>query len=78
MESNGLNWNAVSQCHDGSQGANLQIAAEAEQNRIIGYPRFVPTIVYNEQFDQTLQDQSLRNFAGVVCSQLGGGVGPCA
>uniref|UniRef100_A0A336MUT8 CSON007080 protein n=1 Tax=Culicoides sonorensis TaxID=179676 RepID=A0A336MUT8_CULSO len=78
VESNGLDWDTVSQCHDSDLGAQLQLAAEAEQNRIIGYPKFVPTIVYNEQFDQELQDQSLRNFPGVLCSQLGASAAPCA
>lgn len=31
---------------------------------------FVPTITYDDVFSQELQDQSLTNFAGVVCSQV--------
>lgn len=31
---------------------------------------FVPTIVYNDVFDQNLQDTSLTDFAGVACALL--------
>ncbi|KAJ8956509.1 hypothetical protein NQ318_019227, partial [Aromia moschata] len=31
---------------------------------------FVPTIVYDGVFDQTSQDQSLRDFVAVVCSKI--------
>jgi interferon gamma-inducible protein 30 len=77
VESYGINWSVVSQCHDTDLGKQLQLAAEAEQNRIIGYPKFVPTIVYDERFDQNLQDQSLKNFLGVVCAFIGNGIQAC-
>lgn len=31
---------------------------------------FVPTIVYDDVFNQNLQDNSLTDFAGVACAQL--------
>ncbi|XP_063709776.1 GILT-like protein 1 [Culicoides brevitarsis] len=79
VDEHGLDWAAVEQCYATEVGAELQIGAENEQKRILpnGYPSFVPTIVYNEQYDKGLQDASLKNFAGVMCSLLGPGVGPC-
>lgn len=46
--------------------ANLGDQTHAVQPTIT----FVPTIIYNDVFDQTLQDSSLTDFAGVVCGQL--------
>lgn len=37
---------------------------------------FVPTIIYDDVFDQTLQDTSLTDFAGVACGRFNSSSAP--
>ncbi|GJQ82855.1 hypothetical protein Trydic_g2594 [Trypoxylus dichotomus] len=63
----GLNWsNDVNSCYESHLGTLLQLHAERQTN--VYQPDFVPTIVYNKKFNQELQDASLKDFKGVVCS----------
>lgn len=72
VEAAGLNWEQVQGCHGSDEGLNLQLAAEDEQKRILpgGYPSFVPTIVANDQYSQTLQNALLREFKNTVCQLI--------
>lgn len=67
-ESVGVSWATVDDCAEGELGFALQVEALAATELIS--PAFVPTIVYNEVFDQTLQDSSLTDFAGTVAGLL--------
>ncbi|XP_053679765.1 GILT-like protein 1 [Anopheles nili] len=70
----GVNLNAAEACVQGAQGTELQLEAERRTQQIA--PAFIPTIVFNGQFDQALQDRSLTDFAGIVCELAGlSGVG---
>ncbi|XP_025835054.1 GILT-like protein 1 [Agrilus planipennis] len=61
-----VEWHAVEDCLKSDQGKNLQLQAEKETMEIS--PSFIPTIVYNGVFNQTLQDRSLYNFKKTACS----------
>ncbi|KAI4463621.1 gamma-interferon inducible lysosomal thiol reductase gilt [Holotrichia oblita] len=65
----GLNWDIdVKQCYESQLGTLLQLNAG---NHTRTYqPDFIPTIVYNNIFDQELQDESLHNFKGVACALI--------
>ncbi|XP_055852532.1 GILT-like protein 1 [Episyrphus balteatus] len=58
----------IKECMNTELGTLLQL--EAEKITQLYAPSFVPTIIYDGKFDQQLQDNSLTNFKGVVCSLL--------
>lgn len=58
----------VEECVNTDLGTILQLEAERITQQYS--PSFVPTIIYDGIFDQQLQDSSLTNFKGVVCSLL--------
>lgn len=61
----------VHQCLRGGLATQLQLEAERITHRIARpYPSFVPTIVYNNVFDQVLQDRTIADFRGVLCDLL--------
>jgi len=67
----GVNFGVVSQCFNGVLGKQLQMGAEKATHEIAyPYPSFVPTIVYNRRFEQSLQNRSLNDFTGVVCELI--------
>lgn len=71
VTANGMVWPEVKFCHDNRLGYDLQIAAENEQNRVLGYPSFVPTIVVNEQADSGLSNRLYTNFKVTFCELIG-------
>lgn len=62
----GLNWEYVTRCYKSEMGQELQLQAEQDTAKVA--PKFVPTIVYNGEFNQLAQDDSLVDFKGVVCT----------
>lgn len=66
-------YDAVANCVNSVEGERLQLVAE-QKTQAIAHPNamlnFVPTIVYNQQFDQEKQNRSLRNFRSTVCDEL--------
>jgi len=73
----GLSWPEVKFCHDSRLGYSLQIAHENEQNRVLGYPGFVPTIVVNENYDSALQNRLLNDFKNTICELIGNQAETC-
>lgn len=69
----GIAFDGIQECAYGTDGDKLQLAAE-RKTQDIAYPRqmlkFVPTIVYNRQFNQSKQNRSLQDFKGAVCDEL--------
>lgn len=70
-EQAGISFEEIRACAYGINGDKLQLIAE-RKTQAIAYPQlaFVPTIVYNHQFDQAKQNRSLRDFRSVVCDEL--------
>jgi len=68
VEAAGVSWEEVTACYESEEGKQLQLAAEEETKKYS--PSFVPTIVYNDVFDQNAQDESIANFQQYVCSRL--------
>ncbi|CAH1159481.1 unnamed protein product [Phaedon cochleariae] len=60
-----LDKNSVLDCYNSELGTIIQLKAEQATARI--RPKFVPTILFDGQFDQQLQDDSITNFKEVVC-----------
>ncbi|XP_018579492.1 GILT-like protein 1 [Anoplophora glabripennis] len=61
----GLDINDVMKCYNTNEGTIHQLRAEDDTVRIL--PKFIPTVLYNGEFVQQLQDESLLDFKGVVC-----------
>ncbi|XP_037040681.1 GILT-like protein 1 [Bradysia coprophila] len=67
----GIEWDEVTHCINNGFARQLKLDAERRTHRVAyPYPDFVPTIVYNGEFDQELQDRSLVEFAKVICEQI--------
>ncbi|KAG5877846.1 hypothetical protein JTB14_007242 [Gonioctena quinquepunctata] len=62
----GLDVNRIIDCYHSQEGIISQLVAEKDTARIS--PRFVPTILYNGQLINKLQDDSITDFRGVVCN----------
>ncbi|XP_017482623.1 PREDICTED: GILT-like protein F37H8.5 [Rhagoletis zephyria] len=58
----------VGNCVNTKLGTQLQLLAEQVTNQYA--PKFVPTIVYNGEFNQLLQDASFYDFHATVCKLL--------
>uniref|UniRef100_A0A2M4AF67 Putative gamma-interferon inducible lysosomal thiol reductase n=1 Tax=Anopheles triannulatus TaxID=58253 RepID=A0A2M4AF67_9DIPT len=65
----GVNLNTAEACVEGQLGTQLQLEAERRTQAIA--PAFIPTIVFNGQFDQALQDRAQTDFAGIICELTG-------
>ncbi|KAL9697879.1 hypothetical protein quinque_001320 [Culex quinquefasciatus] len=64
-EQSEANLQSVRNCDEGVLRTQLLLEAERRTQQI---PlTFVPTIVFNGKFDQTLQDRALKDFRGVMC-----------
>jgi len=69
-ESAGLS-SDINECVTTQTGTVLQLQAEKiTKQYIVNMRGFVPTIVYDNVFDNELLDASLYNFRGVVCGLL--------
>ncbi|XP_055546176.1 GILT-like protein 1 [Wyeomyia smithii] len=71
----GVNLISAQACVEGDLGRQLQLQAERRTQLIA--PSFVPTIVFNGQFDQSLQDRSLNDFLGVMCELSNNAIAAC-
>ncbi|XP_037952446.1 GILT-like protein 1 [Teleopsis dalmanni] len=60
--------NDIDACMHTELGTYLQLKAERVTHSYA--PTFVPTIVYDNVFNQQLQDSSLRDFRGTICNLL--------
>ncbi|XP_063913631.1 GILT-like protein 1 [Zophobas morio] len=67
-EAAGVDFNQISECYSSALGTRLQLLAEEVTAKVS--PKFVPTILYNGQFNQDLQDASLVDFRRVVCTLI--------
>ncbi|XP_069693933.1 GILT-like protein 1 [Periplaneta americana] len=68
----GVNWIAVQGCMKSKAGINLQLMAQEQTlsvfNRGLG---FVPTVTFNNVYNERDQREALRNFRAVVCRYIG-------
>ncbi|XP_058454501.1 GILT-like protein 1 [Malaya genurostris] len=71
----GVDLTETQTCVEGDQGRLLQLEAERRTQQIA--PSFVPTIVFNGQFDQTLQDRAQTDFLGVICELSNNAIATC-
>ncbi|KAJ6640727.1 GILT-like protein 1 [Pseudolycoriella hygida] len=60
----------VSDCMSGPKRRELQLSAGKETLSIEGL-RFVPTVVYNKEFDLEKAEDSTDDFRRIVCEELG-------
>jgi len=74
----GIDWDEVALCIENGFARELKLDAGRRTQRIREpYPLFVPTIVYNGTFNQTLQNRSLNEFFYVVCELIDNVVPEC-
>nr|CAD7602344.1 unnamed protein product [Timema genevievae] len=66
----GVSWPIVSMCASSNEGTSLQLEAERQTKTLYPGPSFVPTITYDNVFNQNDQRESQYNFLGVVCRHL--------
>ncbi|CAB3250889.1 unnamed protein product [Arctia plantaginis] len=57
----------IKKCASGDQGSDLLAAYGNKTDQVSRPLSFVPTIIINEKFDQTTQDEAFSNLKSVVC-----------
>jgi hypothetical protein len=57
-------------CSDGIEGDQLLAAKGDRTWELDPSLYFVPTTVFNDKFNETIQNQSLLDFVAVVCSKI--------
>ncbi|XP_059487345.1 GILT-like protein 1 [Neocloeon triangulifer] len=63
-------YSAISNCIATAEG-DVELVAYGDRTHALGsILTFVPTIIYDNVFNQSEQDESLYNFLGVVCRHL--------
>ncbi|XP_044758214.1 GILT-like protein 1 [Coccinella septempunctata] len=67
---NGYNWNTLTACFEGRQGGDLLAAYGDRTHNLKPKLRFVPTIMLDDEFDQSVQNQCLHDLAGALCSKM--------
>ncbi|XP_044259094.1 uncharacterized protein LOC123007737 [Tribolium madens] len=68
----GIDWGKISNCATTSQGDDLLAKHGVKTYDLEPNISFVPTVVYDDKFDDNLQEMSLVDFAAVVCSKIRG------
>lgn len=63
-----ISFSAITECVDGPLSTQLLLQAE-EITEVLNIT-WVPTVVYNWEFDQGLTDRSEYDFQNVICEQL--------
>ncbi|XP_058823208.1 GILT-like protein 1 [Topomyia yanbarensis] len=71
----GVDLVATQTCVEGDLGRQLQLEAERRTQQIA--PSFVPTIVFNGHFDQSLQDRAQSDFLGIICELSNNAIAAC-
>ncbi|EEZ97810.1 Gamma-interferon-inducible lysosomal thiol reductase-like Protein [Tribolium castaneum] len=66
----GINWGKITKCATTNQGDDLLAKHGSRTYDLEPNISFVPTVVYDDQFDDNLQEMSLVDFAAVVCSKI--------
>ncbi|XP_055319326.1 GILT-like protein 1 [Sitodiplosis mosellana] len=71
LEEAGGDWTEVSKCVDGDESKKLQLQAERDTKKI-SVPRLesVPTIVFNNELNQELNNKAFKNLKAVFCELL--------
>ncbi|CAB3370534.1 Hypothetical predicted protein [Cloeon dipterum] len=63
-------YSAISSCIASAEGDEALVAYGDRTHALGSILSFVPTIIYDDVFDQDDQNESLYNFRGVVCRHL--------
>ncbi|XP_055640909.1 GILT-like protein 1 [Toxorhynchites rutilus septentrionalis] len=71
----GIDLNTLQTCVEGTLGTQLQLEAERRTKQIA--PSFVPTIVLNGQFNQSVQDRAFKDFLGLMCDMTNNNLAVC-
>ncbi|KAL3272566.1 hypothetical protein HHI36_014036 [Cryptolaemus montrouzieri] len=67
---NGYNWSTITTCYESNRASELLALYGQRTLNVSPKIRFIPTIIFDGQFDQDLQNESLYNFLGATCSKI--------
>lgn len=68
----GLDWEKILICGRSTEGDDLLAGHGNKTYDLEPNIYFVPTIVYDDNFDDNMQEMSLLDFTAVVCSKIRG------
>lgn len=68
--SNGISWESLKSCYDSGEAANLLAQNGDLTKPIIEESFFVPSIVFNGRYNQSLQNGAIRNLKNLVSNLL--------
>lgn len=67
-ETNGISWSLIEEYQSNGKGADIM--SDNGKKTVALNPNFIPTIVFNDKFNQEDQDQAISDFKGVICKYL--------
>ncbi|XP_015379895.1 PREDICTED: gamma-interferon-inducible lysosomal thiol reductase-like [Diuraphis noxia] len=70
VEGSGLNVDQVQKCFTSSEGYEMMLKAEKETKAMTPGPLFVPTIVFDDEYNDDDQNQAFVNFESTLCEKL--------
>ncbi|NP_001155577.1 gamma-interferon-inducible lysosomal thiol reductase-like precursor [Acyrthosiphon pisum] len=70
VEESGLNVDQVQKCFSSSEGYEMMLKAEIETKTMTPGPLFVPTIVFDDVYNENDQNQAFVNFESTLCEKL--------
>lgn len=65
-----LSWDSINECLSSGKGDDLLVGYGNRTENVRPKIKYVPTIIFNDVFNQTLQDDSERNFLQTACDLL--------
>ncbi|KAJ8956510.1 hypothetical protein NQ318_019228 [Aromia moschata] len=68
--STGISWASLVKCHTSGQGVELLFENANRTENLQPSLEFVPTVVFDDSFDQTLDDEAIEDLEAVVCKLL--------
>lgn len=66
----GISWSAIQDCLRSGKGDDLLADYGERTANVRPKIRYIPTIIFNDVFNQTLQDRAEDNFLQTVCDLL--------
>ncbi|XP_025200805.1 GILT-like protein 1 [Melanaphis sacchari] len=70
VEESGVNVDQVEKCFTSSEGYEMMLKAEKETKAMTPGPLFVPTIVFDDEYNDDDQNQAFVNFESTLCEKL--------
>lgn len=74
----GINWGSLKKCYETGQADELLVKNGERTAAVQPTITWIPTVIFNDKYNQTLQDAASENLLKVVCDFLENGPDACS